>query len=205
MINDIQLSHNTSDKDEKSLHNSSHEKNTYAILMETNGDECESWLYFIKYQGNKENLEHLNSQLEQVDWFIMDDLSTFDLEIKYLVSEQTAKEMTKVDLNHKSFNRKFDGTLKKINLGFKKKDKNEKKIIRSFNVLGYGKIDKFIDEEDIDEEDLITNSSESSSESESESVNLSEDEKSEKKKKKLKKIPNSLKNSVIKTHVSTKE
>jgi hypothetical protein len=147
----------------------SEEPRKYAILQETSGEESESWLYFIKYQGNEEALEHLAKQLESIDWYILDDLSTFDLEKDYLVSEQTAKEMTKVDLNHYSFHRKFDGTLKKIDLKLKDSYKNEKKMAKVFDVLGYGRIDEFIDGEDIDPEDLANGSGESSSESETDS------------------------------------
>lgn len=135
--------------------------NKYAILQETSGEESESWLYFIKYNGNEEALEYLQKQLKQVRWYIIEDLSTFDLETDFLVSESTAKEMTKVDLNHYSPHRKFDGKLKMIDLNFKDKYKNEKKMAKTFDVLGYGKIDRYIDQEDIDPEDLISNSQES--------------------------------------------
>ena len=130
------------------------ELRTYAILQETSGEESESWLYFIKYQGNEDALSHLEKQLEKVDWYIVDDLSTFDLETNFLVCERTAKEMTKVDLNYYSFHRKFDGKLKNIDLGFKDHHSNEKKMSKAFNVLGYGKIEDFIDQEDIDPEDI---------------------------------------------------
>jgi hypothetical protein len=164
------------------------EVKTYAILQETSGEESESWLYFIKYQGNEEALTHLGKQLAQVDWYILDDLSTFDLETDYLVCERTAKEMTKVDLNHYSFHRKFDGKLKKIDLGFKDHHSNEKKMTKAFNVLGYGKIEDFIDGEDVDPEDLASHSqcsesetsSDTESETESESESESEEEEDEK-------------------------
>lgn len=140
----------------------------YAALMETNGQECESWLYFIKYKGNEENLKHLNNQLEDIDWYILDDLSTFDLDLEHLVSSKTAKEMTKLELNSYAFHRKFDGKLQKINIKIKKKDNNEKKMVRVFDILGYGQIEDFVDKEDIDEEDL-TSSNETSSEDDTES------------------------------------
>lgn len=129
----------------------------YVALMETNGEECESWYYFIKYKGNEKNLQHLQNQLSQVDWFILDDLSTFDLDLEHFVSEKTAKEMTKLELNSYAFHRKFDGKLEEINVKFRKKDNNEKKLEKFFDVLGYGQIEDFIDEEDIDEEDLTSN------------------------------------------------
>ena len=146
------------------------EESKYAVLMETNGEECESWYYSIKYDGNEDNLKHLKDQLETVDWYILDELSTFDLDLDHLICEKTAKELTKLELNHHSFHRKFDGVLDKIDLKFKKKDRNEKKILRTFELLGYGKIEDFIDKEDIDEEDLTdTQSSSSDDKSESES------------------------------------
>ena len=86
----------------------------YVILMETSGEENESWYYFIRVEGNEENLQKLQTQLENVDWYIIDDLSTFDLDLEHPISAQTAKQMTKVDLNHTSFHRKFDGVLKEI-------------------------------------------------------------------------------------------
>jgi len=132
---------------------------TYATLMETNGEECESWYYFIRYQGNEENLRHLYDQIESIDWYVLDDLSTFDMEINYLVSERTAKEMTKIDMNHTSFHRKFDGKLEKITFPFKKKDSNEKKMKRVYEILSYGQIEDYVDEEDIDEEDLLNQDS----------------------------------------------
>ncbi len=133
----------------------------YVALMETNGKECESWLYFIKYDENVENLEHLQKQLEKVDWFIIEDLSTFDLDLEHFVSESTAKEMTTLDLNSYAFHRKFDGPLRKIDLGFRPKDDNETKICKAFDILSYGQIEDFVDDEDIDSDDI-----ESSDESE---------------------------------------
>jgi hypothetical protein len=34
----------------------------YAVLQETNGEEHESWLYFIRVEGNEENLNHLQTE-----------------------------------------------------------------------------------------------------------------------------------------------
>lgn len=158
----------------------------YVALMETNGQECESWYNFIRLDGNEKALEHLQSQLEQVEWYIVDDLSTFDLDLEHPVSAQTAKEMTKVELNVQ-FHRKFDGKLKMIDFGFdkmkKKKDKermNEAKICRVFDILGYGQCSDYISDEDIDPEDLVS-SSEEETDDESESESSEEEKKPEKK------------------------
>ena len=139
----------------------------YVALMETNDKECESWYYFIKYDGNENNLKSLQDQLEKVDWHIMEDLSTFDLDLEHYVSAQTAKEMSKLELNAHSFHRKFDGILQKIDLEFKKKDSDETMICKTFDQLGYGQIEDFIDDEDLDEEDLTDNEDRSSDEDES--------------------------------------
>ena len=137
---------------------------TYALLQETSGEELESWYYFIRYQGNEEALAYLEKQLDEVQWILEDDLSTFDLETQYLVSERTAKEMTKVDLNSCGFHRKFDGKLEKINLKFKPHYSNEKKMVKAFGVLGYGKIENYVSDEDIDPEDLQNEDSDSDEE-----------------------------------------
>ena len=161
---------------EKELKEDSHKMTgKYAILMETSGGECESWLYFIRVEGNEENLRHLQDQLEQVEWYILDEMSTFDLDLDNYVSAQTAKEMSKVDLNHHSFHRKFDGKLEKIDLGFSEKDKNKKKIKKAFEILGYGLIEDFIGDEDVDQEDLVSGSEESE-DTDNESVSSSESE-----------------------------
>lgn len=120
----------------------------YVILQETSEEEFESWMYFIKLEGNENNLSYLKHQLDQVDWKIYEGFSTFDLDMDHLVSEQTAKEMTKVELNV-YFHRKFDGELKRIDFGIKPKDNNKKRIKRVFYKLGHGMIDKYIDQEDV--------------------------------------------------------
>lgn len=144
----------------------------YAVLMETNGEEHESWYYFLKFNGNESKLKYLSKQIEQIEMYIIDEMSTFDLDLENLVSEQTAKEMTKVELNSVTFHRKFDGQLQHVNLGLKKKDSNEKRIWRAFKVLGLGGIDKFIDDEDIDEEDQVSARSESDHEEDDDLVPL---------------------------------
>jgi hypothetical protein len=156
----------------------------YVALMETNGKEFESWYYFIRREGNEEALKHLQEQLEKVDWYILDDLSTFDLDLDHNVSAQTAKEMTKLEMNSYAFHRKFDGKLKTINFNFKKKETketergNEKMICKVFDLLGYGQIEDYISDEDLDDEDLTDR--ETSSDSDTEEDSSSSDSESEK-------------------------
>ena len=131
----------------------------YVALMETSEKECESWYFFIRLAGNGAALRHLQQQLEQVEWYIFDNLSTFDLDLDHIVSAITAKQMTKLELNSHSFHRKFDGKLQKIDLGFRKRDGDERKMEKTFDLLGYGQIEDYIDDEDLDPEDLTDHSS----------------------------------------------
>ena len=172
----------------------------YVILMETNDRECESWYYFIRKEGNEDALKHLEEQLNKVQWSMEDDLSIFDIDLEHTVSAKTAKEMSKVELNSFSFHRKFDGKLKTIDLGFKKKDKNKRMMEKAFDILGYGQIEDYIDDEDIDAEDLVTDNdseseSDSESDSESESGSGSESESESKSKERPKGIPPAVLNS----------
>ena len=167
-------------------------ENKYVALMETNGKECESWYYFIKYEGNEENLKYLWDQLESVEWYVLDDLSVFDLDLDHFVSAKTAKEMTKLELNSYAFHRKFDGVLQRIDLGFKKKDKTEKKIGKAFDLLSYGQIEDYIDEEDLDSEDLTENESDEDDETSEESSEKSSSEKDSETPRRPKGIPPAL-------------
>lgn len=169
----------------------------YAILMETNDKECESWYYFIRREGNDKALQHLQNQLEKVEWYIVDDLSTFDLDLEHFVDAKTAKQMTKIEVNSYSFHRKFDGKLKEINFNFRKKDlkNNERMIEKVFDQLGYGQIEDYIDDEDIDPEDLTDCESDSESDSETDSTDsdsTSSDSESESESKSIKHLPPSI-------------
>lgn len=141
----------------------------YAILMETSGREFESWYNFIRYEGNEEALEHLEKQLGKVDFYVLGELSTFDLELEHLVSEETARQMCMVDLNAYMFHRKFNGKLEKIDFGFSRRDDNEDKIEKVYDKIGDGDIDKYIDEEEdfSDENEIVDDEDDSKEEKES--------------------------------------
>lgn len=164
--NDETTSKEKEEKTKRKSDSTHNMKGKYATLMEMNDSEIECWYYFIKYEGNEEALKHLQQQLESIEWYMMEDSSTFDLDLEHLVSAQTAKEMTKLELNSYQWHRKFDGKLKQINFKFKKRDNTEKKMCKVCDYLACGQIEEYIDDEDIDSEDL-TSSDESSSDSES--------------------------------------
>jgi hypothetical protein len=143
-------------------------ENKYVVLAETNGKDLECWYYFIKYNGNEKALAHLQEQLEKVEFFIMNDLSIFDLDLDHLMAEQTAKEMVRLEVNV-YFHRMFNGKLKMIDFGFKEKESNDKKILKVFKTLGIGQIDKFIDDEYVDPTVMALSNEDSGSESNDES------------------------------------
>lgn len=132
-------------------------KGKYRVLVETNLVENESWYSFIRIDGNEENLQFLYEQLEKIeDWNVDDDNTTsvFIMDMDRSVCAQTAKEMSKIDINHCMFHRKFDGVLKRIDFQFQSKDSSRKKIKKVHKLLEYGGIDEFIDDEDVDLEDI---------------------------------------------------
>lgn len=143
----------------------------YAILMETNGEEAESWYNFIRYEGNEDALNHLQKQFEKVDFYVLDDMSTFDLDLDHLVDENTARQLCIVDLNSYMFHRKFDGKLQKIDFGFSRKDDNEDRIEKVHEKLGFGDIDNFVDGEEEFKDDNDNNSQSSRSSHSSHSSN----------------------------------
>ena len=132
-------------------------ENKYVVLCETNEHESESWYYFIKYNGNEKALKYLYDQLEKIEMYLIEDMSTFDLDMDHLFSEQTAKEMIKLEVNSVSFHRMFTGKLNFINLELKKRDENEDMLMKCYEVLGMGQLEDYIDGEFIHPEDLVDN------------------------------------------------
>lgn len=178
-----------SDEEYNPTHNM---KGNYVVLMETNDKEIESWYYFIRYEGNEKMLENLQKQLEMVNWYMLDELSTFDLDLEHFVSAITAKQMTKLELNSHSFHRKFDGKLKEIDFKFRSSDDNESRMEKVYDILSYGQIDDFVDDEDIDKEDLTDYKSSDDDNSYTEEDTEDEKEDTQKQDKRVKGIPKSL-------------
>lgn len=144
----------------------------YYILVETNAEEVESWYYFIRKEGNEEAIKKLKQDLDKVkDPEYIDDMSVFWIDTEKTVSAQTAKEMSKVELNSYQFHRKYDGLLKPIDFNFKKdkKEKQKRYLEKIFDKLCYGKIEEYISDEDIDTDDM-NSLSESETESESDEI-----------------------------------
>ena len=141
----------------------------YATLMETSGEDHESWYYFLKWNGNEENLKFIEQQLTLIDeHVVLDDIHLFDIDINNLVSATTAKELTLLELNSRTYHRKFDGVLQRINFKFKSSDRDEEKLWKVFDKLGDGDIKDFITDEDVPEGSFeYTNTDSDSSDSSS--------------------------------------
>jgi len=73
--------------------------------------------------------------------------------------------MTKLEVNSYAFHRKFDGKMSMISLGLKKRDDNDDMLEKLFDKLGLGQVEDYIEDEDIDSDDLVTDSDNSSEES----------------------------------------
>ena len=94
--------------------------------------------------------------------------------------------MTKLELNSRQWHRKFDGKLEQIDFGFKKKDSIEKKISKVYDLLACGQIENYIDDEDIDEDDLESNDdSDDDSDSDNNCKDMSDGSDSEQKSKEI--------------------
>ena len=129
----------------------------YVVLCETNEHESESWYYFLKYNGNENELKYLYDQLEKIEMYLIEDMSTFDLDLEHLFSEQTAREMIKLEVNSVSFHRMFTGKLQFVNLELKKRDDNEDMLMKCYEILGMGQIEDYVDGEFVHPEDLVDN------------------------------------------------
>lgn len=144
----------------------------YAILIETSDEKRESWYSFIRYDGNEDNLHALEKQFKSVDWVLLPNTSSFQLHLDYLVSEETARQMSKLKMNFIP-HRRYDGYLKKINFGIDNNcDGNVTKIGKIHDTLKFGRIATFINNEDdldydSDEEEMIDTDYESISSADS--------------------------------------
>jgi len=155
----------------------------FAILMETSGEDCESWYYFIKYQGNETALRNIKVQFDKIqNCSMIDGVNIFDLDIDNLVSEQTARELCMVELNSVTYHRKFNGTLKEVDFKLKDKYDDDRKMEKIYDLIGNGDIDEFIDDEEIppcheigeDEAEISSNEYNSDSEDEGDKNKIDE-------------------------------
>jgi len=127
--------------------------------METSGEECESWYYFVKHEGNQDALDGLKSQLETVEQTtVFDDMSTFDVDTEHLVSEQTVDDMILIEVNSVMYHRKFAGVMKPINLKLKNGEKDIKKLSKIDAKLGNGLIERYLSGEFVPEQHKLTGS-----------------------------------------------
>lgn len=122
----------------------------YAIFCETNFEFLESWYTFIKKEGNEIPLLHLQKQLQDIDWDADQDNGHFTLDMENTVSAATAHQMIKVDLGNYYFHQKFDGEMREINLGIKKRDSSRKKIKKAHAILAKNGIRDFLSMEDLE-------------------------------------------------------
>lgn len=131
----------------------------FAVIMETSGEECESWYYFVKHEGNEDALDGLKSQLETVEQTtVFDDISTFDVDTEHLVSEQTVDDMILIEVNSVMYHRKFTGVMKSIDLKLKNREKDTKKLYKIDAKLGNGLIERYLSGEFVPEQHKLTGS-----------------------------------------------
>tara|TARA_B110000285_G_scaffold132813_1_gene149019 strand:- start:1722 stop:2258 length:537 start_codon:yes stop_codon:yes gene_type:complete len=125
-------------------------KSRYAVFAETNTDDMETWLTFIEINGNEEHLSILSNQLDEIDWSAAPEYTgMFVIDTKG-VSLSTARDMMFVNLNTRYDPNKFDGRMKKIDFGFEKRDSDETKAVKVYELIGEGNICNFLGREDLE-------------------------------------------------------
>lgn len=158
-------------------------KYTYVVFQEVNESETESWQYFIRWEGNEDEIQHLHKIIQSIDWIPIEECSIFYSNVENRVSERTAKEMSRLDFGSKWRNRKFDGKLERINFGFKKRDRTIEKMHKIFDHIGYGQIEDYVGDEDYsddsDDDSDYSDHEDSSSDEESEKHEIKSKESSD--------------------------
>jgi len=124
----------------------------YVILSETDCDICETYMYFLKYNGNEFAINKLAEQIRDTEESeIYDDVHVFNMDTVNMVSEQTATEMCRIELNNtESFHRKFDGVLTDIDFEINDDDDAMSTLCKIHELLSFGSISEYIDDEDLD-------------------------------------------------------
>ena len=127
---------------------------SYAILVETSEEWKETWYSFISFKNNKDNLYHLQKQLNSIEWKLLPQLSVFQLYLDPLVSAQTASEMSEVKIHQFLSHKKFDSNMKKIYFDIDDdNDGNVTKMGKVFDTLKFGRISKFFNLDECDYEE----------------------------------------------------
>ena len=131
----------------------------YAVLMETSGPDYESWYYFIKYDGNEKALKFIKDQLDSIENDVVyDDMSKFDIDIDNLISLEAVNQFIMLELNSVMYHRRYDGKVDMIDFGFKKKDKDSKRLLIIDEMLSGGKIDIYVSDQYVPKEHEPTES-----------------------------------------------
>ena len=147
----------------------------YVILIETSEEKKETWYYFIQLEGNKENLRHLEQQLNSVDWRLLHGLCTYQLDVDFVVSETTARQMCKLKMNYIG-HQKFNGKLNKIFFDINNTDGNVTKMGKIYDTLKFGRIAKFFRNKDDEEEEEGEDDEEDVTHTDYESISSSDSE-----------------------------
>ena len=78
----------------------------YITFQENNFKENESFIFFLQYDDNEENLKLLNDYINFADFSsLYGDYSSFEMNLDTLLDENTVKNICKVNLG--SYSRRF--------------------------------------------------------------------------------------------------
>jgi len=72
---------------------------SFITFKENNNKENETFIFFLQYDGNEEQLKKLNDIISKTDFSDLNgDYSTFEIEIETMISEEAVNQIIKVDL-----------------------------------------------------------------------------------------------------------
>ena len=111
----------------------------FIIFKENNTKENESFIFFLQYDGNEEQLNKLNNIISKTDFDNLHggDYSSFEIDIKTMISENSVNQLTKVNLG--CFSRLFTKCVGNFKLSSELfEDLNESEMALKLDTLFYG-------------------------------------------------------------------
>jgi len=71
----------------------------FITFKEKNNKENETFIFFLQYDGNEEQLNKLNNIISKTDFSdLYEDCSRFEIDIKTMISEASVNEIIKINL-----------------------------------------------------------------------------------------------------------
>jgi hypothetical protein len=114
----------------------------FAVLAETSHKFKETWLWFLQFEGNEQELTSLGEKLLKTQQTLESHLSIYKMGSQ-TVSEQTAKEMCEIKINNAYHNQIMCGKMAPV--PYVVTDTLQTNVLRLHELLNEGKIRQYFD------------------------------------------------------------